>query len=85
MMVVRTTAVHIAETAWLHTAATRLCRTYHNVDQTLKKMIVDVFEDPYLNTLSNEIAGYTTCTSLQLLSHLLIYYAMITSTELTHN
>jgi hypothetical protein len=39
----------------------------------------------YLNALSDEIAGYTNCTSLQLLTHLLKYYAMITPTELTQN
>jgi hypothetical protein len=29
--------------------------------------------------------GYANCTSLQLLTHLLTYYAMITPTELTQN
>jgi hypothetical protein len=35
--------------------------------------------------LSDEIIGYTNCTSLQLLTHLLTYYAMIAPTELTQN
>jgi hypothetical protein len=77
--------VQIADTAWLHTAVTRIYRTYHNVDQAFKKMIIDAFEDPYLNALSDEIIGYTNCTSLQLLSHLLMYYATIAPVEQTQN
>jgi hypothetical protein len=60
-------------------------RTYHNVDQAIKKLIIESFNDAYLNALSEEIMGYTNCTSLQLLTPLLTYYAMIASTELTQN
>jgi hypothetical protein len=60
-------------------------RTYHNVDQAIKKLIMESFNDAYLNALSNEIVGYANCTSLQLLTHLLTYYAMIAPTELTQN
>jgi hypothetical protein len=76
---------HIAKTARLHIAATRAYRTYHNVDQAFKKMSIDVIEDPYLNATFYEIFGYANCTSLQLLSHLLTYYAIIAPTELTQN
>jgi hypothetical protein len=38
-IVVGTTSVQIAETARLYTAATRIYRTYHNVDQAFNKMI----------------------------------------------
>jgi hypothetical protein len=76
-------AVHISEMAWLHTDATRVYRTYHNVDQAFKKMIIDTFEDPYLNALSDEAFGYANCTSLQLLFQLFTYYAMIAPTEPT--
>jgi hypothetical protein len=60
-------------------------RTYHNVDQAIKKLIIESFNDAYRNALSDEIVGYANCTSLQLLTHLLTYYAMITPTELTQN
>jgi hypothetical protein len=60
-------------------------RTYHNVDQAIKKLIIESFDDVYLNALSDEIMGYTKCTSLQLLTHILTYYAMIAPTELTQN
>jgi hypothetical protein len=79
------TAPVIAETTWLHKEATQVHRTYHNVDQAIKKLIIESFDDAYLNALSDEIMGYAKCTSLQLLTHLLTYYAMIAPTELTQN
>jgi hypothetical protein len=60
-------------------------RTYHNVDQAIKKLIIESFDDAYLNALLDEIVGYANCMSLQLLTHLLTYYAMIAPTELTQN
>jgi hypothetical protein len=79
------TAAVIAETTRLHRDATQVYRTYHNVDQAIKKLIIKSFDDAYLNALSDEIVGYTNVTSLQLLTHLLTYYAMIAPTELTQN
>jgi hypothetical protein len=78
-------AAVIAETTRLHREATQVYRTYHNVDQAIKKLIIESFDDAYLNALSDEIVGYANCTSLQLLTHLLTYYAMIAHTELTQN
>jgi hypothetical protein len=60
-------------------------RTYHNVDQAIKKLIIESFHDTCINALSDEIVGYENCTSLQLLTHLLTYYVMIAPTELTQN
>jgi hypothetical protein len=79
------TAAVIAETQQLHREATQVYRKYHNVDQAIKKLIIESFDDAYLNALSDEIVGYANCTSLQLLSHILTYYAMIAPTELTQN
>jgi hypothetical protein len=79
------TAAIIAETTRLHGEATQVYRTYHNVDQAINKLIIESFDDAYLNALSDEILGYANCTSLQILTHLLTYYAMIASTELTQN
>jgi hypothetical protein len=78
-------AAVIAETTRLHREATQVYRTYHNVDQAIKKLIIESFDDAYHNALSDEIVGYTNCTSLQLLTHLLTYYTMIAPTELTQN
>jgi hypothetical protein len=74
----------IAETTRLHREATQMYRTYHNVDQAIKKLIIESF-DAYLNALSEEIVGYANCTSLKLLTHLLTDYTMIAPTELTQN
>jgi 6-pyruvoyl-tetrahydropterin synthase len=84
-VVAGTTAAVIAETTRLHREATQVYRTYHNVDQAIKKLIIESFDDTYLNALSDEIVGYTNCTSLQILTHVLTYYAMIAPTELMHN
>jgi hypothetical protein len=78
-------AAVIDETTRLHRGATQVYHTYHNVDQAIKKLIIESFDDAYLNALSDEIAGYANCTSLQLLTHLLTYNAMIAPTELTQN
>jgi hypothetical protein len=79
------TAAVIAETTRLHREATQVYRTYYNVYQAIKKLIIESFDDAYHNALSDKIMGYANCTSLQLLSHLLTYYAMIAPTELTQN
>jgi hypothetical protein len=59
--------------------------TYHNVDQAIKKLILEAFDDSYLYALSDEVVGYANCTSLDLLPHLLTFYAIIAPTELTQN
>jgi hypothetical protein len=84
-VVVGVTAAVIAELTLLHREATQVYRTYHNVDQAIKKLIHEAFDDAYLNALSYEVVGYANCTSLDLLTHLLTFYAMIAPTELTQN
>jgi hypothetical protein len=69
------TGMQIARTGWLRTAATRIYRTYHKLDQAFKKILIDIFKDQYLNALSDEIVAYENCTSLQLITHILMYYA----------
>jgi hypothetical protein len=78
-------AAVIAETTRLHREATQVYLTYHSVDQAIKKLIIESFDDAFLNALSDEIVGYANCTSLQILTHLLMYYAMVAPTELTRN
>jgi hypothetical protein len=41
------TAAVIAETTRLHKEATQVYRTYHNVDQAIKKLIIESFDDTY--------------------------------------
>jgi hypothetical protein len=78
-------AAHITEANRAHTEAIRVYRTYHNVDQAFKKLIIESFEDQFLNALSDEVVGYANRTSLDLFTHVLTYYAMIATTELTQN
>jgi hypothetical protein len=84
-VVVGMTAAVIAETTRLYKEATQVYCTYHNVDQAIKKLIIESFDHAYLNALSDEIVGYENCTSLQLLTHLLTYFSMIAPTKLTQN
>jgi hypothetical protein len=84
-VVVGMTSSVIAELTRLHHEATQVYRTYHNVDQAIEKLILESFDDAYLNALSDEVVGYANCTSLDLLTHLLTFYAMIAPTELTKN
>jgi hypothetical protein len=79
------TAAVIAETTRLRKEATQVYPTYRNIDQAIKKLIIESFDDAYLNALSDDIVGYANCTSLQLLTHLLTYYDIISPTELTQN
>jgi hypothetical protein len=62
VVVTGTMAEVIAETTGLHKEATQVYRTYHNVDQAIKKLIIESLEDAYLNALSDEIVGYDNCT-----------------------
>jgi hypothetical protein len=82
---VGTTAAVTAELRRLHSEATQVYRTYHNEDQAIKKLILEAFDDAYINALLDELVGYANCTSLDLLTHLLTFYAMIALTELTQN
>jgi hypothetical protein len=84
-VVVGMTAAVIAELTRLHREATQVYRTYHHVDQEIKKLILKAFDDAYLNALSDEVVGYANCTSLDLLTYLLTFYAMIARTKLTQN
>jgi hypothetical protein len=67
------TAEHITEANRAHKEATRVYRTYNNPNQAFKKLIIDAFEDQFLNALSDEVVGYENCTSLNLITHLLTY------------
>jgi hypothetical protein len=61
-VVAGTTAAVIAGTTQLHKEATQVYRTYHNVYQAIKKLIIESFDSAYLNALSDEIVGYANCT-----------------------
>ena len=61
------TAAVITEANRAHKEATRVYRTYHNIDQSLKKLITEAVEDQYLNAISNKIVWHANQTSLSLL------------------
>jgi hypothetical protein len=47
------TAAVITETTRLHREATQVYRNYHNVEQAIKKILIESFEDAYLNAVSD--------------------------------
>jgi hypothetical protein len=79
------TAAQITEANQAHKETRRVYRTYNSVDQVFKKLIIYAYEDQFINVLSDKVAGYTNRTSLDLLTHLLIPYAVIALAELTHS
>jgi hypothetical protein len=56
-VVVGMTASVIAELTRLHREATGVFRTYHNVDQAIKKFLIEAFDDAYLNALRTKWSG----------------------------
>jgi hypothetical protein len=54
-VVVVITAAVISETTRLHREATQVYRTYHNVDQAIKKLIIKSFDYTYPNALSDKL------------------------------
>jgi hypothetical protein len=81
----KATAALIAEANQVHNEATHVYRTYNNVNEAFKKLIIDAFKHQFLNALSDEVVGDANSTSLDLLTHLLTYYAMTAPMELTRN
>jgi hypothetical protein len=79
------TAARIAEANQAHKEATRVYRTYNKVDPAFKKLVIDAFENQFINALSDEVVGYANRMSLDLLTHLLTYYAVIAPTEHMQN
>jgi hypothetical protein len=63
-IVTATMAAHITAMSRAHMEVTRVYRTYHNMDQEFKKMIINTFDDPFPNALSDEVVGYVNCASL---------------------
>jgi hypothetical protein len=55
------------------------------MDKVFKKIIIDAFEDPLLNALSDMTVGYANRKSLDFITHHLTYCAMIVHTEITQN
>jgi 23S rRNA G2069 N7-methylase RlmK/C1962 C5-methylase RlmI len=52
------TAAQITEANRARKEATFVHRTYNNINQAFKKLIIDVFDDQFLNALSSEVVWY---------------------------
>ena len=52
------------------------------VDTPLKNQIFSVFEDAYMLTIKDAYTGYTTNTTLNLITHLDTHYTCISATDM---
>jgi hypothetical protein len=60
-------------------------RTCTSVQQALKKQIISVFEPMYLDTLNDNMVGYTNISAIVMLDHLFETYGNISSVDLEIN
>jgi hypothetical protein len=75
----------ITEANRQHLEAKQIFKTYHEVDQALRKQILAAVPHVYIRALKHITTGYGNTTSYQLLSHLWTNYGTITQTELDAN
>ena len=80
------TQPQITEINRLHKATQQIFRTYDELDKDLKTQIIQATPVCYINVLCHRTLGFTTITSLQLLTHLwTTYYGTITQAEHDEN
>jgi hypothetical protein len=60
-------------------------RTYTSVQQALKKQIINVFEQMYLDVLNDDMVGFANISVLDMLDHLFTTYGNITAVDLENN
>jgi hypothetical protein len=75
----------ITEANRQHLEAKQIFKTYHAVDQALRKQVLAAVPDVYTRALKHATTGYGNITSLQLLTHLWTNYGTITQLELDEN
>ena len=68
----------ITEINCLHKAMHHIFRTYDDLDKDLKTQIIQATPVCYINALRHQTLGFSTITSLDLLTHLWNTYGMIT-------
>jgi hypothetical protein len=79
------TAPVIADLNRRHAEAQLLFQTYQNVDQALRNQVIAAVPEVYIVALRDDITGFGTVTTRQLLAHLWSSYGTITQTELDTN
>jgi hypothetical protein len=80
-----TTAVDAAQIAWTHAECRRIYTNRINVDQALKKLILEAYDNIYTSQLEDYLLQYTNRSALEILMHLKQTYGFINPTQLADN
>jgi hypothetical protein len=80
-----TTAVDAAQIAQMHAECRRIYTNRINVDQALKKMILEAYDNMYTSQLEDYLLQYANRSALEILMHLKETYVFINPTQLTEN
>jgi hypothetical protein len=80
-----TTAVDAAQIAWMHAECRRIYTNHINVDQALKKLILEAYGNMYTSQLEDYLLQYANRSALEILMHLKQTYGFINPTQLAEN
>jgi hypothetical protein len=78
-------AVDAAQLAQMHAECRRIYTNRINVDQALKKRILEEYDTIYTSQLEDYILQYANCSPLEILMHLKQTYGFINPTQLAEN
>jgi hypothetical protein len=80
-----TTAVDATQIARMHAECRRIYTNRINIDQALKKLISEAYDNMYTSQLEDYILQYANPSTLEILMHLKQTYGFINPTQLTEN
>jgi formylmethanofuran dehydrogenase subunit A len=80
-----TTAVDASQIARLHAECRRIYTNRINVDQDLKKLILEAYDNMYTSQLEDYLLQYANRSALEILMHLKQTYGFINPTQLAEN
>jgi hypothetical protein len=80
-----TTAVDAAQIARMHAECRRIYTNRINVDQALKKIILEAYDNMYTSQLEDYLLQYANRSALEILMHLKQTYGLINPTQLAEN
>lgn len=75
----------IAEINQQYNATLLEFKTYHDIHATLKQQILTAVSHIFLNTLEDDLMGYSNVDAVDMLDHLAAKYATITSDDIKRN
>jgi hypothetical protein len=80
-----TNSVDAAQIARMHAECRRIYTNRINVDQALKKLILEAYDNMYTSQLEDYLLQYANRSTLEILMHLEQTYGLINRTQITEN